>query len=134
MTEQRKDFKNLKGSLTQITLLLVLVQSNLMRSRITNDNLIKQISSMIEKVEPAYFKGADEFTNALLAVLENIVGNNKVLLNSSISIIRYVLPALLKKFRSEANDAKMMSLKIFTDIFTVFLNDESIFDMDSLKP
>ena len=88
---------------------------------------------MIEKVEPAYFKGADEFTNALLAVLENIVGNNKVLLNSSLSIIRYVLPALLKKFRSNANDAKMMSLKIFTDIFTVFLNDESIFDVDHLQ-
>jgi hypothetical protein len=98
MTEQRKDFKNLKGSLTQVTLLLVLVQSNLMRSRITNDNLIKQVSLMIEKVEPNCFRGADEFTNACLAVLENIVGNNKVLLNSSISIIKYVLPALLKKF------------------------------------
>ena len=27
----------------------------------------------------------------------------------------------------------MMSLKIFTDIFTVFLNDESIFDVDHLQ-
>lgn len=87
---------------------------------------------MLDKVEPNLFKGADEFLNALLAVFENIVGNNKVLLNSSLPIIRYVLPVLLKKFRSEANDAKMMSLKIYTDIFTVYFNDDSIIDLECL--
>lgn len=87
-----------------------------MRSRIINDYLISQLSKLLEKVEPNNFKGADEFINALLAIFENIIGNQKVLFNYSIPIINYVLPILLKKFRSESNDVKFMSLKIFSDV------------------
>jgi len=79
------------------------------------------------------FKGADEFINALLAVFENITGNHKVLFNSALPIIWYVLPILLRKFRSDSNDVKFMSLKIYSDIMIQYLGDDTIFDLDSLK-
>lgn len=104
-----------------------------MWSRIINEHLLWQLSLLLEKANPTAFKGADEFINALLAIFENITGNNKVLLNQSVSIIKYLMPILLKKFWSESNDEKFMSVKIFTDIITHYLSDETIFDLSSLK-
>ena len=43
------------------------------------------------------------------------------------------MPVLLSKLRSDSNDVKFMSLKIFTDIMTQFLQDSNIFDLDCLN-
>ena len=104
-----------------------------MRSRIISDLLIKQLSILLEKSEPKTFLGSDEFINILLAIHENITGNHKVLINYALPIIRYVMPVLLNKLKSNSNDVKFMSLKIFTDIMIQFLTDDTIFDEECLK-
>lgn len=87
-----------------------------MRSKIISDLIIKQLSVMLDKTEAKTFVGSDEFINILLAIIENITGNQKILINYALPIIRYIMPVLLSKFWSESNDVKFMSLKIFTDI------------------
>jgi hypothetical protein len=70
--------------------------------------------------------------NALLATLENISGNQKVLFSYSVPIIRYILPVLLNKFKSESNDVKFLSLKIFSDIIMQYVVDDTVFDLENL--
>lgn len=81
-----------------ISLVYILVQSNLMWSRIISDIIIKQLSIMLDKTEAKTFVGSDEFINILLAIIENITGNHKILLNYALPIIKYVLPVLQSKF------------------------------------
>jgi len=81
-----------------ISLVYILVQSNLMWSRIISDLIIKQLSIMLDKTEAKIFVGSDEFINILLAIIENITGNHKILLNYALPIIKYVLPVLQSKF------------------------------------
>jgi len=88
---------------------------------------------MLDKTEAKTFVGSDEFINILLAIVENITGNQKILINYALPIIRYIMPVLLSKFWSESNDVKFMSLKIFTDIMNQFLQDPSIFDLECLN-
>jgi serine/threonine protein kinase len=125
--ERRRDFKNLKGHMTLVSLILVLATSHLMKSRIINEHFLEVISNMLEVCEPSMFQGADEFINAVLAIIESISSNQKTLFNNSIPILQYVLPALMRKLRSESNDVKFLSLKIFTDITIQYINDENIF-------
>ena len=79
---------------------------------------------MANKTDPASFLGADEFLNAILAVLEVVSGNQKVLLNFPSPIIKYVLPVLLNKLKSDGQDLKFLCLKIFADIVMQYLADE----------
>jgi len=130
--EKRKDFKNLKGHMTLVSLLLVLATSHLMKSRIVNDNFLEVISKLLNNCESTMFQGADEFLNAVLAIVESISSNQKILFNNSIPILQHILPVLMNKLRSECNDVKFLSLKIFTDITIQYINDESIFDMQKL--
>ena len=81
-----------------ISLVYILVQSNLMWSWIISDLIIKQLSIMLDKTEAKTFVGSDEFINILLAIIENITGNHKILLNYALPIIKYVLPVLQSKF------------------------------------
>lgn len=131
--EKRKDFKNLKGHMTLISLLLVAVTSQLMKTRIVNEHFLETISNILNISEPSLFFGADEFTNAVLAIVESISGNQKSLFNNSIPVIQHVLPALMSKLRSENNDVKFMSLKVFTDIVIQYIGDENIFDPSKLE-
>ncbi len=69
-----------------------------MRSKIISDLIIKQLSVMLDKTEAKTFVGSDEFINILLAIVENITGNQKILINYALPIIRYIMPVLLSKF------------------------------------
>lgn len=122
------DFKNLKGHLTLISLVHILITSHLMKSRIVNENFLKSIASFLEATEPSMFSGADEFINALMAITENVSGNQKVLMNHTYSILKYVLPVLLDKLSSESKDVKFLGLKILTDVITQYIIDQ---DTDS---
>ncbi len=53
---------------------------------------------MLDKTEAKTFVGSDEFINILLAIVENITGNQKILINYALPIIRYIMPVLLSKF------------------------------------
>lgn len=53
---------------------------------------------MLDKTEAKTFVGSDEFINILLAIIENITGNHKILLNYALPIIKYILPVLQSKF------------------------------------
>jgi serine/threonine-protein kinase ULK4 len=131
--ERRKDFKNLKGHMTLISLLLAAVTSQLMKTRIVNGHFLETISNLLKVCEPSLFLGADEFTNAVLAIVESISGNQKTLFNNSLPVIQHILPTLMNKLRSDNNDVKFMSLKIFTDIIIQYIYDETIFDPSKLE-
>lgn len=126
--DRRKDFKNLKGHMTLISLLLAAVTSQLLKSRIINEQFLEVLSRLYNVCEPNMFSGADEFTNAVLAIVESICSNQKTLFNNSIPIIQHTLPALMNKLRSDSNDVKFLSLKVFTDITIQYIGDDSIFD------
>jgi len=53
--ERRKDFKNLKGHMTLVSLLLASVSSNLMKSRIVNENFLEVISNLLNMCDPTMF-------------------------------------------------------------------------------
>lgn len=78
--------------------------------------IIKQLSQLLEKTNSKSFVGSDEFINIILAIMENITGNLKILLNYALPIIRYMMPVLISKLTTDANDVKFMALKIITDI------------------
>ncbi len=44
-------------------------------------------------------------------------------------ILTFLLPVLLSKIKSESADIRFLSLKIFTDIITQYLNDDSIYSL-----
>lgn len=132
--ERRMDFKNLKGHMTLVSLILVAISSHLMKTRIVNEQFLESISHMLNITEPMMFLGADEFINAVLAIVESISGNQKTLFNYSVPILQHILPVLMNKLRSESNDVKFLSLKIFTDITIQYINDENIFDINKLEP
>jgi hypothetical protein len=131
--DRRRDFKNLRGHMTLISLILVAVTSNLMKSRIVTEHFLEVISNLLNRCEPSLFLGADEFTNAVLAIVESISSTQKTLFNNSIPIIQHTLPALMNKLRSDSNDVKFMSLKVFTDITIQYIYDESMFDANKLE-
>ena len=104
----------------------------MMKSRVINEFVIKHLAAMLEKVDSESFPGADEFLNAMLASLENITSNTKVLFNYQHPFIKHILPALLSKFKSDLNDIKFISLKVFTDMISFYLNDSNIFNIQGV--
>lgn len=130
--DRRKDFKNLKGHMTLVSLLLVAVNSSLLKNRIVNDHFLNVLGNIMSSCDTNLFNGADEFMNAVIAIVESISTNNKTLFNNTIPILQYVFPALIKNLKSDSNDVKFLSLKIFTDITIKYINDESIFDLQKL--
>ena len=130
--ERRMDFKNLKGHMTLTSLILVATSSHLMKSRIVNENFLESISHMLNISEWTLFLGADEFINAVLAIIESISGNQKTICNYWIPVLQTVIPVLMNKLRSDSNDVKFLSLKIFTDITIQYINNDSIFDINKL--
>ena len=44
-----------------------------------------------------------------------------------------LMPVLLSKIKSESADIRFLSLKIFTDIITSYLSDETIYNAKSLE-
>ena len=130
--ERRMDFKNLKGHMTLTSLILAATSSHLMKSRIVNENFLESISHMLNISESMLFLGADEFINAVLAIIESISGNQKTLYNYWIPVLQSVIPVLMNKLRSDSNDVKFLSLKIFTDITIQYINNDSIFDVSKL--
>lgn len=131
--ERRKDFKNLRGHMTLISLLLNATTSQLMKTRIVSEAFLESIASLLNACEASLFPGADEFTNAILAIIESVSGNQKTLFSHSIPIVQHILPALMEKLRSDSNEVKFMSLKVFNDIIVQFLYDETIFDVRKLE-
>ncbi len=72
-------------------------------------------------------------TNAILAIIESISGNQKTLMSNSVSIVQHILPALMEKLKSDSSEVKFMSLKVFNDIIVQYLYDESVFDINKLE-
>ena len=79
------------------------------------------MSSLLEKAVSKSFVGSEEFINIMLAIIENITGNLKILITYALPIIRYVMPVLIQKLKTDCNDVKFMALKIITDIMNQFL-------------
>jgi hypothetical protein len=120
----RTEFKVLKGNLTHIAIILDLINTNVLKSRIINTSFLKTISNFIENCEVDSFKGSEEFVNALLLIVESMSGNSKVLISMNESILQTLLPVLISKLKSESADIRFLSLKIFTDIIIQYLKEE----------
>ena len=53
------------------------------------------MSTLLEKAVSKSFVGSEEFINIMLAIIENITGNLKILITYALPIIRYVVPVLI---------------------------------------
>ncbi|CAI2366337.1 unnamed protein product [Moneuplotes crassus] len=131
--ERRNDFKNVRGHMTLISLLLNVTNNQLMKARIVSEEFLESIARLLNSCELTLFKGADEMINAIIAIMEAISVNQKTLTNNSISIVQHILPALMEKIRSENSEVKFMSLKVFNDIIVQYLYDENVFDVSKLE-
>jgi hypothetical protein len=120
-----------------IAIILDLMQAQCVKARIVNYGFIRCIATLIDncQLQEGYtFAGAEEFLNALLLIVESISSNQKLLLQLAEPIITLILPVLLQKTRGESAsgfitaDIRFLSLKIFTDIVSQYLNDDTVYD------
>jgi hypothetical protein len=93
----RSDFENFRaGNLVYVGILLDLMQAQCVKMRIVTPGFIKALATLIDaSSEGAQFGGGEEFTRALLLIVESISSNQKLLLQLSESIIAILLPSLL---------------------------------------
>ncbi|CAI2363171.1 unnamed protein product [Moneuplotes crassus] len=131
--QRRNDFKNVRGHMTLISLLLNVATNQLMKARIISEEFLESIARLLNSCEPNLFVGADEMTNAILTIMETISGNQKTLANNSISIVQHILPALMEKLKSKCNEVKFIALKVFNEIILQYLYDENIYDVSKLE-
>ena len=69
----------------------------------------------------------------MLAALENIVSNQKVIYTFGLTMIDMILPSLFKKFSSSSNDVKFTSNKIFCNLIITYIKDKQVFDLQSAR-
>lgn len=76
-----------------------------------------------------------EFRSYVLLILEQMSVNNKGLIdeNNNKTILENILPSLLAHMSSENPDTKFNCLKIFTDIITQYLADETIYEAEGTQ-
>jgi hypothetical protein len=66
------DFRQLKGNMTYISIILGLNSSPGLKNRIVSPPFIRSIATLLDNCDVYSFPGADEFINALLLVVESI--------------------------------------------------------------
>ena len=85
---------------------------------------------MLDVCDVNSFKGSRQFMNALLIMSENLSSNYKVLQILVQPILTLLIPVLFDKLtNSTSDDIKFLSFKIFTDIMTQYIQDESIYNV-----
>jgi hypothetical protein len=83
---------------------------------------------MLDVCDASSFKGANQFLNALLIMAENLSSNFKVLGILAQPILTLLVPVLIDKLtNSQSEDIRFMSFKIYTDIMTQFIAEESFY-------
>lgn len=92
--------------------------------------MIQALAAMLDVCDVNSFHGSRQFMNALLIMSENLISNYKVLQILVQPILTLLVPVLLDKLtNSKSDDIKFLSFKIFTDIMTQYIADESIYNV-----
>ena len=125
----RSEFETLHGNLIYIAILLDLQQAQFIKNKIVKREFIYNLAAYIDNVEYNSFQGSEEFLNALFLIVEGLSSNQKILIQMSEPILKYLLIVLIKKIKSDSANIRFLSLKIFTDIIIQYLNDDSIYQI-----
>lgn len=92
--------------------------------------MIQALAAMLDVCDVNSFKGSRQFMNALLIMSENLSSNYKVLQILVQPVLTLLVPVLFDKLtNSKSDDIKFLSFKIFTDIMTQYIADESVYNV-----
>ena len=124
----------MQSQLYQVTVLLDLNINPLIRSRLLSTPMIQSLAAMLDICDASSFKGANQFLSALLIMAENLSSNFKVLCIMAQPILTLLCPVLIDKLtNSKSENIRFMSFKIYTDIMTQYIGEESIYNPQNLK-
>ena len=116
---RRSEFKELRGDLGYIGIVLDLINCQVFRSKVVTEHILQCLAGLLDACEISFFE------SVVLLIAESISGNPKVVLNMALPILQFLLPALISKLQSESADIRFLSLKIFTDIIVQYFQLEN---------
>lgn len=109
----------------QVALLLVTTPS--INQQLATSDTVSVLAKCLRREDPRVF------TDKIMLVLEAFTSMNQqtVLLNQHQSVSNHLLPALLRLLQSDDGDLRFNSLKLFTDILVLYLNEPSIYGTEN---
>lgn len=88
---------------------------------------------MLDACDANSFKGASQFMNSLLQFIENLVVNPIILQILAQPILQLLIPVLFNKLTNTvSNEIKSLSFKIYSDMMTLFIQNEKIFKVNKI--
>ncbi|BBN03345.1 serine/threonine-protein kinase ULK4 [Marchantia polymorpha subsp. ruderalis] len=121
-----------RSSIPLFPVVLHLFNSPTLRSRLVNEQVIKQLVGALKQVETLSFQGHDEFQSTLLQIIEVLSQQSSVVLKYPDTFIAQVLPSLSQLYKSNTDgDMRFLCFKIFFDILMLYLEDISTSDGES---
>ncbi|XP_062580885.1 serine/threonine-protein kinase ULK4-like isoform X2 [Saccostrea cucullata] len=127
--------KQLRSSLPLIHVFLHLVTSQIFRPKIVNEEFIKNLSSLLSHIRSieageTNIEGASgsitpsEFVTTTMSVLEGISQHPQLVADFHQVILESVLPIIADLVVSQNGETRALSLRLFSDIASVYLNQE----------
>ncbi|KAK3093040.1 hypothetical protein FSP39_010415 [Pinctada imbricata] len=127
--------KQLRSSLPLIHIFLHLVTSQVFRPRIICEEFIRSLSTLLSHVKSIEVGDTNiesatatitpvDFTNTAMSVLEGISQHPQILADYNQVVVESVLPILAELVISQNGDIKAMSLRLFSEIASVYLSQE----------
>ncbi|KAK3602625.1 hypothetical protein CHS0354_034209 [Potamilus streckersoni] len=138
--------KQLKSSLPLIHIFLHLVTSQIFRPRIVKEEFVRNLATLLthvncielgetnidtasEKAKVAI--STPEFVNTVMSVVEGISQHPALLMEHSQVVMSAILPTLAALVASQNGDTRAMSLRLFSEIASVFLTLETVSGTDT---
>lgn len=88
---------------------------------------------MLDVCDAKSFRGSPQFSNSLLIFAENLSLNPTILAILAEPIVALLIPVLFHKvINSGSLDIKSVAFKIYTDIMSRYLSNDSVFQGDSI--
>jgi serine/threonine-protein kinase ULK4 len=105
------------------------MNSQLFKARLISLDFILTTSKLFEMCENQKFEGIEDFMHSLLMIVECLSSIRKALLDAHEPILQHLLPRLLANLNNYSTNFRFLSLKIFADIVTQYLSDDTIYDV-----
>ncbi|XP_012482075.1 serine/threonine-protein kinase RUNKEL isoform X1 [Gossypium raimondii] len=120
-----------KNNVNLFPVVLHLIESSSFKSRLVTHQILRQLANLIQVVETP-FQGRDDFQITLLRVLESILEESPVILESPNIFTQGILPSLAVLYKGNKDgNARFLCLKIMFDVMVIFLNEPSLKDQSS---
>ncbi|KAK6166744.1 hypothetical protein SNE40_023371 [Patella caerulea] len=131
--------RQLKCNLPLLPVGLHLVTSQVFRNRVVNEQFLKDLGSLLSHVNNIENKetnidassekmkaaiGATEFINTVMSILEGISQHPTIIIQYHQVVTETILPSLATLIKSSNVDTKVLSLRLFTEISSIYLSQD----------